>query len=346
MNAEPFSLSFSFGHALMVSFSAVANLFLVAAVGFILVRRRILSHDTVGGITRMMIDVIVPCALAVSMIKGFRLEDMTTLSPMILMLAVALPLTTVVTLAYFRLTGGGLRDDRDMAASALATIPNSFYVPIPVALAVCPPEYHVEVGVIIGVAVLAVNPLQWTLGTWLVTGNRKDRPTGLASLRALLNGPLVGILLGALLAQVPPIVAAAQGRHEETFFPLPTIVGAAELIGRAMAPMAMLITGALVAMCEFGRLITLRRLLPIVAMRFLVVPGSVFLMLRAGWFHATPLVAFLMMLEAASPPAMNLALAARRFGGDWATVSALSFWANLLSLAALPVWMALAMSLT
>lgn len=332
----------SFPQALLVSFEAMGKLFMVILLGAFLVRRHILSPDVVNGMTRTMIDVIVPCAIGVSMIKGFDFERMGLISPMLIFLPLVIAAGVILSMVFFRLTSAeGRVSGRDRAATALAAIPNSFYIPFPVALAVTPPEHHVLVGVILGAAVLAINPLQWSLGVWLVMGERREAVTLRRTLGSAMNGPVLGVLAGALLSLFPPVVAAAEGKPDSVFV-LRMILGAAEIVGMAMAPLAMILTGALIAQARLGS-VTFRRFLPIVFCRYLVMPGVLFLLIKAGQIPGGELLFFLLILEAASPPAMNLALAAKRFGGEWETASALSLWANLLGLVALPVWMALAM---
>jgi predicted permease len=118
-----------------------------------------------------------------------------------------------------------------------------------------------------------------------------------------------------------------------------------EMVGAAMAPLAMILTGALVAQCRIRHALRFRHVAATLAFRFVIVPGVVLALLRAGDVPATPLVALVLMVQAAAPPAMNTALVARRYDGEWEVVSALLLVTNLCALVALPVWMAVAMKL-
>jgi len=120
---------------------------------------------------------------------------------------------------------------------------------------------------------------------------------------------------------------------------------AMELAGSAMPPLAMILTGALIAKCELRRAISVRRVLPVLAMRFLITPGLVLLAIRGGLLPVSGLPAFILMLVAASPPAMNLALAAKRYDGDWSIISGVQLVASLVALAALPIWMSIGLLL-
>lgn len=331
-----------------LSFEAIGRLFLVAALGFFLVRRKYLSDIGLSTLTRLMIDIIVPAALMVPMIRNLNADTITKAGPILLVLAIVQPLGVLLTLLYFRVwrTKTPLVDrSADGAAAALAGIMNSFYIPMPLAVAVLPAQYHAEALVLIGVAVLAINPVQWTLGTWLVIGDRAaERRDWRKSLRQILSGPVVGVVGGALLSLVPGLPSAA--RFEPgSFMPLRMVFEAMDMIGKAMAPLAMLIIGALIAQCELRTSISVRRLIPIVLIRFLIVPGIVYTLLTRDVIPAIGIVGFILMLEAASPPAMNLALAARRFDGEWQVVSGLQLVANLLAVIILPIWMSLALQL-
>ncbi len=325
-----------------MSVGAIGKLFLVAALGFTFVRRGLLSDESMTGLTRLMLDVIVPCALSISMIKGFDGEALAAAAPMILAPALFIPAAALSLLLFFRLTGKVGNAERSCAA--MGAIPNSFYVPFPLALAIAPPDQQAFVGVLVGAAVLAVNPLQWTLGSFLVMGRRDEPRSWQESFRHIANGPVIGIVGGFVLAQVPGMQEAAL-EQPGSFPPLVVLLSAADMVGMAMAPLAMIIIGGLIARCEIKAAVRLRLLLPVLLMRFVVVPGIVYVAIRFGWLPAGGLVAFALLLEAASPPAMNLTLVARRYDGDWQLISAMQLIANLVAVAVLPFWMSVGLKL-
>jgi hypothetical protein len=343
-------MELSFVESLSISFEAVGKLFLIAALGFVLARRGVLKGDIMSGLTRLTIDVVVPCSLAVSMMKKFDLRLVTDNWPLLVHPALMIALGTVLSLAWFRL----IRTERPAqgyAASALAAIPNSFYVPYPVALAVtlalgATLEERDMVAAMVGLGVLAINPIQWTLGTVLVTAGSHEgkQRHWLQYLKYAINGPILGIMVGALLSQLPPFRAAAN--HEpEAFMLLRLLIGSAETIGAAMPPLAMIILGSLIAQCELRKALSWRVVLPVFLIRFGVLPAFTFLLLKYGWIPAHGWIPFVLMLGAASPPATNLALAAKRYNGDWETVSSVLFVTNTSALVMLPLWIAVGLSL-
>ncbi len=328
----------------LVCLEAIGKLFLVALLGFLAIRWRFLSNEGLEGLTKLMIDVIVPAMLCLAMVRGFDLDTLAEASPLILLPALYIPLTVALCLLFFRLRPAGL-PGTDRAVSAMAALPNSFYVPLPLALAVTSEDQHILVGVLIGVGVFAINPFQWTLGTWLVTGNGgAERRDWRQSLASTFNGPVLGVIVGAGLALLPGMPEAARG-EAEAFAPLRMLFGAMGVVAAAMPPLAMIIVGALIAQCRIGHAFTLRSLLPVMLFRFLLVPGIIMLMLRWDWIPADPLTAFVLLLVAAAPPAMNLAIAARRYGGEWEVASGVQLIASLAAAIVLPVWMTIGLHL-
>ncbi len=333
----------SFFNNLLISFEAISMLLLVAASGFVLVRVKILDDSSLKTLTRMMIDLIVPSALLVSMLKGFNEETLAMSGSLIIVPALFIPLSAITTILWLKHVHKNKgRPQADSATAAVSSIPNSFYIPYPLAAAVTPPEHLTLVTVLLGAAVLAINPIQWTMGTWLIMGQKEheSKRSITESLKHMVNGPVLGVTLGAALAFVPGFAEAAKG-EEESILILRLLFSAMEMVGQAMGPMAMIITGALIASTRLGSALRFRLLFPVIMLRFLIVPGITLFLLKFGWVPATGWVAFVLLLEASSPPAMNLALVARRYDGDWEVVSALQLVSNGIALVTLPIWMSI-----
>ncbi len=328
---------------LLACVEAIGKLFLVALIGFLSIRLRFLSNEGLESLTKLMIDVIVPAMLCLAMVRGFDMKTLADASPLILLPALYIPLTVALCLLYFRLRPAET-PGTDRAVSAMAALPNSFYVPLPLALAVTTEDQHVLIGVLIGVGVFAINPFQWTLGTWLVTGNGGRTRNWRESLVSTFNGPVLGVVVGAGIALIPGMPEAARG-ETEAFAPARMVFGAMGVAAAAMPPLAMIIVGALIAQCRIGHALNLRALVPVMLFRFLLVPGIIFLLLRAGYIPADPITAFVLLLVAAAPPAMNLALAARRYGGEWEVTSGVQLITSLVALIILPVWMTIGLHL-
>lgn len=334
----------SFYESLTLSFSASGKIFLVGLVGYFVTRFGYLGKEGLNNLTRLMIDIIVPCAIGTAMLKSFSLEVFETAAVAALLPTLYIPISIAVSLLFFKVWKGN-SPGADQAASALAAVPNSFYIPFPLAMALTPPEMQHVVTVYLGISMMAINPIQWTLGTFLVSGgnHRKENAPWYQQLVHALNPPSLSIIVGASLAMLFPSLASAANQEPEALFPLKILFGGTELIGQAMAPLAMIILGALIAQCEVRSALTIRRLIPICFIRYLIVPGIVYTLWQAGELPGSQYVIFVILLTAAAPPATNLGLVARRYDGEWEVVSGLLLVSNAISMLILPFWMALAL---
>lgn len=338
-----FETDLTFFETLLVCFEAIGKLFLVVLVGFIFVRRKWMTDVGLNNLSRLTIDVVVPCALSVSMMKGLNSETITSTWPFLMLLPIFIAFTVLIMMGMYKIWPGG-DGVSDRAAAAMAAFPNSFYIPFPLALAITPPDLQPYVGMLVGAAVLAINPLQWTLGTWLVMGEKGGSRRWKESLKHTLNAPVVGTIGGSILALVPGFPEAARG-EAGSFMPLRMVLQSMELIGQAMAPLAMIIIGGLIAGCTLRRAASFRLLAPIILFRFLIVPGIVLLIVSQNWLPISGIVVFILLLEAASPPAMNLTVVARRYGGDWDVISGIQLIVSILALITLPIWMTVGLML-
>ncbi|HMZ52815.1 MAG TPA: AEC family transporter [Candidatus Sumerlaeota bacterium] len=320
----------------------IGRLYLVALVGYVVVKRGALGPNGIEAITRLMIDVIVPCALSVAMIKGFKNGGWEMISPLILFLTLAIALSAALTTLLFRFFPSKDRAT-DRVTSSLASLPNSFYIPMPIVGGLVPHEYQALAIMLVGGAVLAVNPLQWTVGLWLIMEERKERDWA-SIFRGFTNGPVIGVISGIILAQFPAVVSAVNGDRDANTL-LKMVLGAAGMIGQLAGPMAMVMVGALIASTSVRRTFSPYHFSVICFVRFLLIPGIAFLLIKSGQIPGGPLVNLELIVVAAAPSAMNLAIAARRYGGNWETTSAMLFGVNIVAIIALPIWIAAALSL-
>ncbi|CAN5253737.1 hypothetical protein BH09SUM1_BH09SUM1_18440 [soil metagenome] len=330
----------SFLQSFVFSAGAVGQLLLIICVGFLFVKRGWLNDQALKGLTRLLIDVVAPCSLGLSLAKGFNMGVLDECAPLLVLPALWIIVTVVACKIYFRFWKRGADAITDNAATAMAAMQNSYYIPLSVVTAIIPAAQRDLAVVFVGICVLSVNPLQWTLGTWLlVPRDEETRRDWRHSLAHVVNAPIIGIVAGALFSFIPAVASAAQNTPESNYA-LRMIFQSVGAVGACMNGLAMVILGGLIASCPLTSALRFRLLLPVFLSRFLIVPGVIFLMLRSGSLNVAPLAAFVLLLEAACPSAMNLALAARRFEGEWETISSLLVIVNCAAVLILPFWMA------
>ncbi|MCB2155075.1 AEC family transporter [bacterium] len=340
-------LSVSFLDALASSFGAVASLFLVSLVGFIGVRRKILSDEAINALTRLIIDVIVPARLAVSMMRGLSGETFNDAGALIFLFLVWTIGSCLIAIGVTRVWRRGSTPAGDRSIWCLSTFQNAIYVPLPLVLAILPAELESRATVYVGAAVIVMSMIMWTAGVFLLRGDeeRARRVDGswMDSMRGAFNPPVLGILTGSVLAFVPGFAEAASGGQAPALIMIP--VRAADTIGAAMAPLAMILLGMMIGRVHLRKMLKVRNVLIPIVIRQVLSPLIMYVVIRwggLGW--VSPLMGLVLVIEMAAPPAVNLSVAARRYGGDWELVSSVLLVAYTVTLITLPLWTALALA--
>ena len=316
-------------------------LFLVSLTGFIATRRGWIDHAGVSGLTRLLVDVVVPAKMLTAMLAGLNSQTLSQCGAIIGLFAVWKAAFLLFAMGATRLWPGG-KPAENRAIWCLSAFQNGIYVPLPLILALVPPEREAEATVYVGGAVIVMILYQWTLGVWLIRGREENsaKASTREALKGALNPPLVSIIIGAALAFIPPFAEAA--RTGQGHFLITVPIEAAQLAGSALGPLAMLVLGMMIGECHLGKALKARTLTIVIGLRLLLSPIVMLALLLSGFFPwATPLLALVIIVEAASPPATNLSVIARRYGGDWQLISSALFITYLLALFTLPAFTAI-----
>ncbi|MDK2970489.1 MAG: malate permease [Candidatus Sumerlaeota bacterium] len=323
--------------------ATMATLFLVSFAGFLAVRLKIIDDKGVTALTRLLIDVIVPCRMAVSMMAGLNSETLAQCGFIIVLMAtwtfVSLGLSSLAT----RVWRGG-DPARNRAIWALSSFQNGIYVPLPLVLALVPAEEQDLATVYVGGAVIVMILCQWSIGVTLLRGREKGgRLSVRETLRGMVNPPLMAILGGALLAFVPPFALAARTGEGPAVLTIP--MSAAETVGSTLGPIAMIVLGMMIGGCRLSGALSVRTLGIPILIRLLLSPAVMLVFLMVGPLEGiSSLVALVLIVEAAAPPATNLSIIARRYGGDWEMIASALLVTYLLALLTLPFFAAMILS--
>lgn len=330
-----------FTDALTVCFEAMARLTLLSLIGFVLFRRNVITADGLNSFVRLVIDVLVPVQIVLAMLGAFTAETLADGSPIILFIILTISVGGLLMRGLQKLWRGG-SDLEDRGVASLAMFQNSFYLPLPFLLSILPAGEHPLAVVYLGIALFTLFPLQWTWGTFILRDRDGPAPSLKDSILLALNGPFIAVLVGAILSMFPPVVSAARGEAVAPLL-LRILLGAMEMIGSTAGPLACVVLGAIIGAARIGGNLRLRHVTLVVLVRLLAMPALVLWLLTLLPFAFDPMVRLVIVLQAASPPAVNLAIAARRFGGPWETMGATQIPAYAAALFTLPLWVALEM---
>ncbi len=174
---------------------------------------------------------------------------------------------------------------------------------------------------------LSFNVLIWTFGVHLyVRHQKRERETALSRLKSILNPGLLAILIvfGLFLLQIE--------------LPVP-VYETMRLIGRTTTPLSMMFIGFMLSELKISELFNNYRDYVASAFRLVISPFLVYLVLRS--IGLTDYLIGIPVIITAMPVAASSALFARRFNGDAALASKLVFMTTLLSVATIPIFIAL-----
>ena len=327
--------------ALLAPMPAVVMVYAVIALGFALQRRGPLGAGVERALTWLLVNVLFPAFIVGKLLGSDQFADPAAL-------AVAPALGFASTIAGYGLgllaahgLGGriGLTTPQARRAFALtAGMANYGYLPIPLAEQLAAAG-RVPQGTVSTLLVhnVGVDVAMWSVGVLVVSGHFERR-----ALLRLLNPPLIAIaavvalnLSGVGFADNGPAgVAVAWLGTTGTF------------LGGAAVPVALLMTGAIVADCWAEA--DLRRGLPTMAagaaVRLGLMPPVILAMAMLLPPGQAPLRA-VAAIEAAMPSALFPIVLARVYGADPATAVRVALATACLAFVTIPLWLAAGLAL-
>ncbi len=325
---------------LVSSLDIVGQMGLLVLLGFLIVRRRWISSGTLSDLTRVLIDLVIPCAFILAMTRSFTFDLFRQAMVLAIVVAAWITLTWVFGTSWFRLFRGGTATG-DRSVTAMMMISNSIYLPLPVILAVTPEPLRDTAVVYVSIAALPSIAIMWTAGVLLLSG--AERPSTGERLRLMLNAPILSLVAGILLTLVPGVREAARA-EPGAFIPLGMLFSVMNYLSQMLTPLAMLILGGMIASGSGTGHAGLRYAIPLIGVRLLLVPGIVCILLRSGLLDLPSLAGTVLLLVAAAPPATNHSLIALRYHGEWNLVARLQLIAHAAALITLPIWLSIGLA--
>lgn len=334
---------------------AVLKVAVVAAVGYALALRGLLHEAALRDISNLVVQLTVPCLIFTDVaagLSGIRAEGT-------LLLIAAGPLLLgigwVIGHALFRIAKTPAHLDRPVIGAV--TFQNAQYLPLAVSTAVVPslaPLFPgMAPGSLAGASVISIflfcvlySPLFWGVGFWWLLGGSNLRQLPLIK---LLPPPVIGIILGYLFG-LTSLHLALTPAHA----PLHFLFAALSDIGGLTVPLANLVLGGMLAVArneqkEGVSIVRRRDRVCVILGKLILLPLVVYLALAATrhyWVGAgagLTLALFVILLEAASPPATNLAVmsgsAKERVTG--LAISELLMSSYIAALITVPIWLLL-----
>lgn len=308
-----------------VTFSAAAQIFVVVAIGFFLVRKGILKGEGLDAVSRLVIEVTLPLLIFSQLAKdfSFTIYQNWWIFPL---LSLAITLAGLVLGGIFCvfIKAGQYR----LQFVNLVTFQNSGYMPLALAAALLPKEKADIMFIYIFLFLLGFNLVMWSLGVYALTFTRLKK----FELGSIFSPPVIAAIAGLVL-----IALGAQ-----KFIP-PTLLKPLKMFGGCTLPLALLVVGGNLAQIKPGRInkgaVMLAALAKLVILPLLGL--TVILKLKLP-----ELLGLLLLIELAAPSAMSLSMIIRHYKKEDLLISQGILASHALSLITIPLFLSLYFTLS
>lgn len=280
------------------------------AMGFLARRLGYFNAETDQRLSKVVLNLTMPAMIVSAVITGDTLPELGEVLAVLKAAAVFYLLEMVFALVAPRFLGG-TPGQRGVWRFGLV-FGNIAFIGYPVATALFGP------GALFYAVILAMpfNLLSYTLGPLMLVGAKRFR------WRQMLTPCTVAALLGLFFAL--------------TRLRPPAIVGdCLAFVGDVTVPLSLLVVGSLLAGLPVGQVFKSARLWCLSLLRLLVLPGLLFLLLRALGTESTLLG--IAVIEMAMPVAINGSMLCLEYGGDKETMAQATLLTTAASIVTIPL---------
>lgn len=299
---------------------AMAQIFLLGGLGYLLVKKNILSSQGLDALSRLVIQIIFPALIFAQMLKNFSFN----LYPDWWIFPLASLAITFLSLivGWLLLKLSGLKIHK-LQFLSLVAFQNSGYLPLALAAAIFTGQQAKDIFIFIILFLLGFDLVAWSLGIYMLTYEKQVK----FKLQSLFSAPVI-----ANLASLALIALGINKFIPEVLFkPL-------SMVGNCTLPLAMLVVGgnvALVRLKDIDKKATFIFLLG----KLIILPAlGILLVLKLRLPH---LLGFLIVLQLAMPSATSLSVIIRRFNRQDALISQGIFFSHILGLLTIPLFLSL-----
>jgi malate permease and related proteins len=301
-------------------FAAVFQVFIISAAAGVMVRTKIVSQAHIQALSAVTVNIFLPCLIVVKTVSQF--------DPAGFALWWILPLSGVL----IALAGLGMAallfgtDPEKQPFVSMASFQNAVYIVLPIGQLVYPDQFD-RLALFCFLLILGQAPIMWSVGKVLVSGRQESAIVW----KDFITPPLVATLAAIFLVISGTAAILPQN-----------LLSAMDLLGQATVPLAVFILGATLGSIALKDMPPLSDVLRVAGVKFVLVPGAAFaVMFGLGLYHTLPLFCSLIILQTSSPPATNLILMVRNYGGDTRAVASMMLLQYLVCIIAMPLWLSL-----
>ena len=299
---------------------AGAQIFILGAIGYFLVKKNILGQEGLGVLSRLLIRVIFPIMIFSQLIRNFNfsLYPDWWLFPLV---SIAITIAGLAIGSIFLVFVKG--NKHKLQFLSLVAFQNSGYLPLALVAALFTQGKLDTLFIYIFLFLLGFDLVVWSLGVYMLTFVYTRR----FELGSLFSPPVIANLLSLLL------VALGLNKIIPGFVLKPL-----NLVGSCTLPLAMIVVGGNIASIRL-------RHIDKKEMFFMVLAKLVILPLVGLWLivklNLPGLMGLLILMQLAMPPATSLSVIIRHYQKEDLLISQGIFFGHILSLISIPVFLSL-----
>jgi len=299
---------------------AVAQIFLLGALGYLLIKKNILGPAGLNALSCLVIEVTLPLMIFCQLIKdfSFSLYPNWWIFPLI---SIAITITGLIIGSVFL---GLIRGPQHkLQFLSLIAFQNSGYLALTLVAALLPPDKLDPMFIYIFLFLLGFNLVMWSLGVYILSFSRTKK----FELGSLFSPPVIATLFSLILIFFGVNKFIPQGALK----PL-------RMVGDCTLPLAMFVVGGNLASIHLGQIDKK-------AMSLLILAKLIILPLLGLWlvvkFRLPELIGLLILMQLAVPSATSLSLIIRHYQKEDLLISQGVFISHILSLVTLPLFLSL-----
>jgi len=299
---------------------AMGQIFLLAAIGYFLVKKNIFGQDGLNALSRLVVEVTLPTLIFCQLVKDFSF----TLYPNWWLFPLISIFITLAGLLVGSLFMGFIRGQQHkLQFLSLITFQNSGYLPLALVAALLPKEKADMMFIYLFLFLLGFNLVIWSLGVYMLTFTRTKK----FELGSLFSPPVIAAVFSLIFIYL--------GLNK--FVP-DVLLRPLRMVGDCTLPLAMFVVGGNLAQIHLGH-IDKKAIFFIVLAKLVVLP-----MLGLGLilkFKFPELIGLLIIMQLSVPSATTLSLIVRHYKKEDSLISQGVFFTHVLSLFAMPVFLSL-----
>ncbi len=299
---------------------AVSQIFLLAVIGFFLVKKRFLSDQGLDDLSRLVMDVTLPVLIFCQLIKDFSfgLYPNWWVFPLI-----SIAITLLGLLIGFLFLGFIKSRQEKLQFLSLVAFQNSGYLPLALVAALLSPEKAGEVFIYLFLFLMGFNLVMFSLGVHILNFHKESK----FKIQSLFSMPVVATIFSLIM------VYLGLGR----LFPQ-AVIKPLRMLGDTTLPLAMLVVGGNLAQISLTR-INKKAVSLLILAKMIILPTIGLCLIIA--FKIPELIGLLILIQLSAPSAVTLSVILRSYKKEDILASQGIFITHIAGIITIPVFLIL-----